>query len=188
MYPKNSKYVMKEKKEMACGGRISDFCEKVHLHHKWVEAGAAVGVGVGVENVAGVRHLPTAERIGITTAIGKGTGIAGMTNGRGIEGPDPAPDLEVVTGIDVEVAAGRDGTDPGKETETAEDTEPIDAESLVGLEGDVAALMGFTGFSTTKNTKVVGNADGAVKINKQRKYRQYMNRKGGFNRPLDYIA
>ena len=96
--------------------------------------------------------------------------------------------------------------------------EPIDAESLVGLEGDVAALMGFTGFSTTKNTKVgisktsilfkenyknlekfrsfskslnfqvAGNADGAVKINKQRKYRQYMNRKGGFNRPLDYIA
>uniref|UniRef100_A0A0K0CYS9 U4/U6.U5 small nuclear ribonucleoprotein 27 kDa protein n=1 Tax=Angiostrongylus cantonensis TaxID=6313 RepID=A0A0K0CYS9_ANGCA len=36
--------------------------------------------------------------------------------------------------------------------------------------------------------KVHGNYDGAVKINKPRRYRQYMNRKGGFNRPLDYIA
>ena len=34
---------------------------------------------------------------------------------------DLAPDLEVVSGIDAEVAAGRDGTDPRKETETAED-------------------------------------------------------------------
>ena len=48
--------------------------------------------------------------------------------------------------------------------------------------------MGFGGFNSTKNTKVEGNSDGYAKINKPRKYRQYMNRKGGFNRPLDYIA
>lgn len=48
--------------------------------------------------------------------------------------------------------------------------------------------MGFSEFNTTKNKKVKDNVSGAVKINKPRKYRQYMNRKGGFNRPLDYVA
>ncbi|VDO22046.1 unnamed protein product [Heligmosomoides polygyrus] len=67
-------------------------------------------------------------------------------------------------------------------------SEPISLDQIVNCEQDVAALMGFTGFSTTKNKKVHVNYDGAVKINKPRRYRQYMNRKGGFNRPLDYIA
>lgn len=49
-------------------------------------------------------------------------------------------------------------------------------------------LMGFGDFNTTKNKKVADNTGGSVKINKPRKYRQYMNRKGGFNRPLDYVA
>lgn len=48
--------------------------------------------------------------------------------------------------------------------------------------------MGFGGFGTTKGKKVEGNIGGMAKVNKPRKYRQYMNRKGGFNRPLDYIA
>jgi U4/U6.U5 tri-snRNP-associated protein 3 len=34
---------------------------------------------------------------------------------------------------------------------------------------------------------VTGNANGAVHMTVKRKYRQYMNRKGGFNRPLDFI-
>lgn len=29
---------------------------------------------------------------------------------------------------------------------------------------------------------------GAVHVIMKRKYRQYMNRKGGFNRPLDFVA
>ncbi|KAJ1373757.1 hypothetical protein KIN20_036256 [Parelaphostrongylus tenuis] len=66
--------------------------------------------------------------------------------------------------------------------------EPISLEQITNCEQDVAMLMGFCGFNTTKNKKVHGNYDGAVKINKPRRYRQYMNRKGGFNRPLDYIA
>jgi len=48
-------------------------------------------------------------------------------------------------------------------------------------------MMGFCGFDTTKNKKVAGNTEGAVHQVVQRKYRQYMNRKGGFNRPLDYV-
>lgn len=52
------------------------------------------------------------------------------------------------------------------------------------------ALLGFTsGFGTTKGQKVEDNhttsAKGAASKNKARKYRQYMNRKHGFNRPLD---
>ncbi|KAK6040184.1 hypothetical protein COOONC_22311, partial [Cooperia oncophora] len=67
-------------------------------------------------------------------------------------------------------------------------SEPISLDQLVNCEQDISTLMGFTGFNTTKNKKVHVNYDGAVKINKPRRYRQYMNRKGGFNRPLDYIA
>jgi len=48
-------------------------------------------------------------------------------------------------------------------------------------------VMGFAGFGSTKNQKVKGNVKMVAKINKPRKYRQYMNRKGGFNRPLDRV-
>ena len=50
--------------------------------------------------------------------------------------------------------------------------------------GDMAAMMGFGGFDTTKNKKVKGNNVGAVRKEKKTEYRQYMNRVGGFNRPL----
>jgi U4/U6.U5 tri-snRNP-associated protein 3 len=50
------------------------------------------------------------------------------------------------------------------------------------------AMMGFSGFSTTKGEaneeNILGPASGAVSKHKARKYRQYMNRRGGFNRPL----
>jgi hypothetical protein len=53
----------------------------------------------------------------------------------------------------------------------------------------MAKLMGFSGFNTTKGQAVLDNATSAAKgaatKNKARKYRQYMNRKGGFNRALD---
>jgi len=35
---------------------------------------------------------------------------------------------------------------------------------------------------------VAGNDVSAVHLVVKRKYRQYMNRKGGFNRPLDPVA
>ncbi|KAI8076554.1 uncharacterized protein B0P05DRAFT_472212, partial [Gilbertella persicaria] len=43
-------------------------------------------------------------------------------------------------------------------------------------------LMGFGGFDTTKNKKVPGTDVSGAKIRKPLKYRQYMNRRGGFNR------
>lgn len=54
-----------------------------------------------------------------------------------------------------------------------------------GGEAIMKRVMGFADFKTTKNTKVPGNdrAHGLRK-DKQTNYRQYMNRVGGFNRPL----
>lgn len=48
----------------------------------------------------------------------------------------------------------------------------------------IQAMMGFGGFGTTKGKKVAGNNAGAVHKEKKTEYRQYMNRQGGFNRPL----
>jgi len=53
------------------------------------------------------------------------------------------------------------------------------------LTAELKRVMGFKSFKSTKNTKVAGNEGAyAVRIDKNTKYRQYMNRKGGFNRPL----
>ncbi|EQL01681.1 hypothetical protein G6O67_003031 [Ophiocordyceps sinensis] len=46
------------------------------------------------------------------------------------------------------------------------------------------AMMGFGGFGSTKGKKIAGNDVGAVRKEKKTEYRQYMNRQGGFNRPL----
>lgn len=53
---------------------------------------------------------------------------------------------------------------------------------------EMMKMMGFCGFDSTKNKKVDGNEAGEVHVILKRKYRQYMNRKGGFNRPLDFVA
>ena len=49
----------------------------------------------------------------------------------------------------------------------------------------MARLMGFSSFRSTKNTKVPGNDKNyGVRKGQMAVYRQYMNRIGGFNRPL----
>jgi U4/U6.U5 tri-snRNP-associated protein 3 len=45
-------------------------------------------------------------------------------------------------------------------------------------------IMGFSTFRSTQNTKVPGNNIYGVRKEKKTEYRQYMNRVGGFNRPL----
>lgn len=50
---------------------------------------------------------------------------------------------------------------------------------------EIKKTMGFAGFKSTKNTKVPGNDKNyAVRRDKKMEARQYMNRQGGFNRPL----
>ena len=56
-------------------------------------------------------------------------------------------------------------------------------------EEQMRKLIGMTGFGSTKGECVQDNqstaARGVAAKNKARKYRQYMNRKSGFNRPLE---
>lgn len=68
-------------------------------------------------------------------------------------------------------------------------TDRRDADEMEGVEEDeetqMMRMMGFGNFKTTKNTKVPGNERNyAVRKEKTTEYRQYMNRQGGFNRPL----
>mmetsp|Transcript_17017 Transcript_17017/g.20777 ORF Transcript_17017/g.20777 Transcript_17017/m.20777 type:complete len:182 (-) Transcript_17017:143-688(-) len=66
----------------------------------------------------------------------------------------------------------------------------VNEEDLEGLDEDeqMQKLFGIGGFGSTKGKAVKDNQNSAAKgtaaKNKARKYRQYMNRKGGFNRPL----
>ena len=67
----------------------------------------------------------------------------------------------------------------------------VKPEELEGLdeEEQMRKLLGFNGFGSTKGEAVEDNqssaARGGAAKNKARKYRQYMNRKNGFNRPLE---
>ncbi|KAI1765930.1 hypothetical protein GGR53DRAFT_464873 [Hypoxylon sp. FL1150] len=92
---------------------------------------------------------------------------------------------------------GRDASldpDRSRRTETpnsdrgdAMDEDDADDDEVV-VEDDglsaMQAMMGFGGFGTTKGTHILGNNAGAVRKEKKAEYRQYMNRVGGFNRPL----
>ena len=67
------------------------------------------------------------------------------------------------------------------------DEDPAEEEDLEVEDGGMdamQAMMGFGGFGSTKGKKVAGNNAGAVRKEKKTEYRQYMNRIGGFNRPL----
>ncbi|WVO21650.1 uncharacterized protein IAS62_002960 [Cryptococcus decagattii] len=54
-------------------------------------------------------------------------------------------------------------------------------------EAQMAAMMGFGGFNSTKKKGIGQNVEGDASVHKQRTWRQYMNRRGGFNRPLDKV-
>ncbi|KAJ8124788.1 hypothetical protein O1611_g8852 [Lasiodiplodia mahajangana] len=80
----------------------------------------------------------------------------------------------------------RRGRKPAREKDGEEDA--MDEDEDVAVEDDemsaMQAMMGFGGFGSTKGQKVAGNNAGAVYKAKKTEYRQYMNRVGGFNRPL----
>ncbi|BFZ01183.1 hypothetical protein BsWGS_04219 [Bradybaena similaris] len=67
----------------------------------------------------------------------------------------------------------------------------IDESRFEGLDEEqmeIMKKMGFATFDSTKGKKVDGNDMSAVNLQRKRRYRQYMNRRGGFNRPLDFVA
>lgn len=77
---------------------------------------------------------------------------------------------------------------PSRRAHTKPMVSVADLEGKTPEEQEMLKTMGFCGFDTTKGKKVEGNNVGEVHVILKRKYRQYMNRKGGFNRPLDFVA
>ncbi|KAK0054671.1 U4/U6.U5 small nuclear ribonucleoprotein 27 kDa protein-like isoform X1 [Biomphalaria pfeifferi] len=78
-----------------------------------------------------------------------------------------------------------------KKNSTASDATAVDETKLAGLDEEqlnMMKLMGFANFDSSKGKKVEGNDVSAVNLQRKRRYRQYMNRRGGFNRPLDFVA
>jgi len=74
-------------------------------------------------------------------------------------------------------------TGDDEDTKPEVEDDPVDEETR-----KMQQLMGIGGFETTKNKKVTDNVGGFAKINRTQRYRQYMNRRGGFNRPLDWVG
>jgi len=95
------------------------------------------------------------------------------------------------------IAPGSGDTAPNNQTgetsnQKSNQNKNNDDEELDDEQRQMMQMMGFGGFGTTKGKSVGDNqtsaAKGAASKNKGRKYRQYMNRKGGFNRPLDKMT
>ena len=66
--------------------------------------------------------------------------------------------------------------------------EQVLKEGVENEEEEMMKMMGFTGFDTSKGKATSTNRTQTTSASfkpEPRKYRQYMNRKGGFNRPLD---
>ncbi|EJT51322.1 hypothetical protein A1Q1_07503 [Trichosporon asahii var. asahii CBS 2479] len=159
--------------------------------------GATMTGGTGIMAVTGGRTTIAAIGTTDTPTVSGGMSVEATTG----DGADTAATRAIlaipetrgtVTGIGIvetgTVAAG-DGAGatalapPAEEEEQeAEPAEEMDEETAA-----MAAMMGFGGFGTTKGAEVEGNDVGMAKVNKKRTWRQYMNRRGGFNRPLDKI-
>ncbi|QSZ29280.1 hypothetical protein DSL72_003792 [Monilinia vaccinii-corymbosi] len=96
-----------------------------------------------------------------------------------------------VTGQDHHDRMDIDGGSKKKKAQTKkkiEEREEEEEDDDIVIEDDgmaaMQAMMGFGGFGSTQNKQVPGNNVSAVRKEKKTEYRQYMNRVGGFNRPL----
>lgn len=75
--------------------------------------------------------------------------------------------------------------DEGEDIKMEEEPRRERPEGMDDETWEVMQTMGFARFRSTKNTKVPGNDKNyGVRKDKQMVARQYMNRQGGFNRPL----
>ncbi|KAE9555292.1 hypothetical protein FO519_001543 [Halicephalobus sp. NKZ332] len=107
--------------------------------------------------------------------------------GTDIEVPLTTPDEAEVAALEIGntgsvTPEGRDPPDAtvietmrGRTSERSRRVAKVDLDSLLDAEDEMMKTMGFGGFDTTKNKKVEGNIGGTAKINKPRKFRQYMN-------------
>jgi U4/U6.U5 tri-snRNP-associated protein 3 len=102
---------------------------------------------------------------------------------------------ETLATLDKQQSQDQSGSDEKKQSELEKKPQEtiieVNQEELEGLDEEekMRRLLGFNGFGSTKGQAVDDNqstaARGGAAKNKARKYRQYMNRKNGFNRPLE---
>ena len=133
--------------------------------------------------IAALESQPPASRASGGRA-GKGQGEGGRCQGprsKGIE-------------VQMVFHSRRDRPPAGKAARTGDvaDKDAAMANGEVDETDEDAMLrrvMGFAAFNTTKNKKVPGNDKNyGVRKDKKTKYRQYMNRQGGFHcRPLESL-
>lgn len=75
--------------------------------------------------------------------------------------------------------------------ESSEESEPapnkVDDTKGLTEEQLMEKLMGFGDFSSSKGKEHLSTDISGVSKRSRRRYRQYMNRKGGFNRPLSPV-
>ena len=95
--------------------------------------------------------------------------------------PPDEPKMEIDSPADPKNTKALTANGTASSTSKPKPEEPEDSDPEIA---QMRALMGFAGFKSTKNTKVPGNNVYAVRKEKKTEYRQYMNRVGGFNRPL----
>ena len=125
------------------------------------------------ERMARMRADNDAEERGEDlTSSSAADGVGGDSSGNGVAGASKQP-LPEHNKTSTPIKSNNDGDD-----------EEVDDDQQAMMQ-----MMGIGGFGSTKGKAVEDNqssaARGAASKNKGRKYRQYMNRKGGFNRPLD---
>jgi U4/U6.U5 tri-snRNP-associated protein 3 len=103
-------------------------------------------------------------------------------------GGTPQPHESVKMDVDVKTTKSKNksGAKGAKKPKAEAVLVDEDEDTVVEDDGMAAmqAMMGFGGFGTTHQKKVAGNDVYAVRKEKKTEYRQYMNRVGGFNRPL----
>ncbi|KAG9019646.1 hypothetical protein FRB90_011992 [Tulasnella sp. 427] len=154
-----------------------------------IETGNEIKTGIEMEQET---EIATASVTGTGTGTALDTMIAALVHHHlVVAAPRPATETGTVSEMAKRLSSKPSTTEP---TETLNapppppmDLDPEEGEDLSEADAAMMAQMGFGGFGTTKGKEVQGNQEGGVSIKKQRTWRQYMNRKGGFNRPLDKI-
>lgn len=136
-------------------------------------------------------QLPTRSKPSSTNTSTPSAPVTFKVKGRdGSHGPEsrPQPTLDTRESSQEHSRSHEDGE--RQQSRGRFDADPMDEDEQEEVEveddglDDMAAMMGFGGFGSTKGKKVLGNNVGGARKEKKTEYRQYMNRVGGFNRPL----
>merc|ERR1740115_513675 len=88
-------------------------------------------------------------------------------------------------GGDKEKRRGRSESSESRSSEDEDEMKEFLLSTDMPEDQMLVKMMGFSAFDSTKGKDHSGSDLSDVKRATKRQYRQYMNRRGGFNRPLD---